>query len=261
MQPDQAGSPDGAQNTGSPAEVSNTGSANVGQPQSGPANGGQRSNQDWITMGMGIGTERALKKLGLPVDLDEAAAQLVALRDSQAAPPEQGEAPSDIEQDPRFQTVTKKLGTFERKLREMERLNQQLAAQADEARLEKLRAAALSSGVGPGRQLDAFVALYGDRVSWGPNRELQVLGQLDDGSMVPMGQNLADFVSDALQESRFLLAPEGRSGGGSKQAPVRQSEPVTDGEANKRELLKAMGVNPGTPSRLDRLFGRSGDER
>ncbi len=135
----------------------------------------------------------------------------------------------------------------ERRVRQLERdlaMRQteieRLARLADEARLDRLRATALARGVGSGRQLDAFVSMYGSRVRWGSDRELEVVeGSGKDAA--PTGQALADWVDAAIAESPFLRPPRGVGGSGSQVEPA--SGPKATPE--KADLFSILGVKRG----------------
>jgi hypothetical protein len=111
---------------------------------------------------------------------------------------------------------------YEQRSREVETL----ARLADEARLDRLRAAALERGVGRGRQLDAFVAMYGERVRWGSDRALEVVRR-EGGETVPTGEALDQWIDAAIAESPFLAPPRGTTGGGSRIEPASGPPPAS----------------------------------
>ena len=242
MPPDEGVPPAEASNTEPAAEPQNTDNGQAPRPSSG-------GRQEYVSMGINIERERIMKRFGVE-NYDELEERLTA------PPAQEGQQTAngqevDVTGHPKFEEMTRTLGTFERKMAELERDKQVLSAQADEARLEKLRSAALARGVGPGQQLEAFTRLYGDRVRFGADRELEVLGKLQDGTLAPMGESLDDFIAGALDESKFLVAPENRSGVGSRQQPTQ------DTSRAQKDDLYAWGLDNGPQSsKVDRFFSR-----
>jgi hypothetical protein len=213
---------------------------------------GRRSPSDdhkMVSVGIQLERSRLLKKLG--VESYDELAELVEQFRNKPVDTEPKTQPSD---NPEFVKLGKEYGQIRRDFEKAQRDIEVLRGQADEARLEKLRSAALQRGVGPGLQLEAFVRLYGDRVRFSETRDLEVMDRLPDGTMAPLGRGLDDFVSACIEESKFLMAPEGRHGGGSSLAPTRAPEPGGSGI----DLKRAFGANGGGNEKLDRIFGRSG---
>jgi len=259
----RATTPDGAQNTEPPDGAQNTGTGQAPQPHSGGVSKEER--QAWIDQGYKIGLERALKKLGLPMDLGEASEQLQTLRNPSQPEPTPAAAPSseDLAKHPQYVELAQRSSKLERDLKALEKEKQgflsqieSFRAQADVARVEKLKAMALAKGVGPGKQVEAFVRLYGDSVQFNDARDLVVLSRYPDGSLGPSGQTVEEFIDEALSDARFLLVPEGRSGSGSKQQPVRPESKPADVEA-RDELLQQLGVGHKANSKLDRVFSQA----
>ena len=266
--PDQAqpGSSDATLNTGSTAGSQITGSGQAPQPAA--SGGAQDDRQHWIDLGMSLGTERALKKLGLGDRLEDAQQAITALRQPKGKagekPAQQGQAGSsaaepDVSQHPKYQELLGRFADFEDKYGKLEKQVTTLRAQADEARTEKLKARALMKGVGSGRQLDAFVTMYGDRVAWGPNRELVVTGVLPDGSVGVLPKKLDEFLDEALAESRFLLAPTASQPGqvprpGPTQSP--DDAPRTAEAEHRAKMRELLGSSAGGVAQQHRFFER-----
>ena len=204
-----------------PAEGENTGGGDVAPPERDAA----AERQQWVARGIQEGVKRTLQKLGLGNDLDtslESLEQLKTAQEQQAAEPA---GAGDVRETEEFRSLA---GEHRRAVKAVEQLQQQveqLSRQADEARLEKLRSAALARGVGPGQQVEAFVRLFGDRVRFGQDRGLEVLSDLPDGTMAAAGQSLDEFLDGVLASNKFLLAPvQEPSGAGSRQEPVQETK-------------------------------------
>jgi hypothetical protein len=264
----RAGSTDGSQNTGSPAAAQNTGSGLA--PQPGTSGGApQDDRQHWIDLGMSLGIERALKKLELGDRLEDAQRAVTALRQPKGKPGEKPAQPTgqagasaaepDVSTHPKYQELLSKAADLEDKYGKLDKQISALKAQADEARTEKLKAAALMRGVGSGRQLDAFVQMYGNRVAWGPNRELVVTGVLPDGSIGVLPKKLDEFLDEALAESRFLLAPTASQPGqvsrpGPTQSPTDAAK--TEEQRHRESMRELLGSVAGGVAQQHRFFER-----
>lgn len=265
----QPGSSDATLNTGSPAAAENTGSGQAPQPA---ASGGaqQDDRQYWINVGMARGTEKTLKKLGLGDDLIDAVEAITNLRQPKGKPGEKPAQPTgqagapavdDVSQHPKYQELLSRAAELEDKYGKLDKQIATLKVQADEARTEKLKAAALQRGVGAGRQLDAFVTMYGNRVAWGPNRELVVTGVLPDGSVGVLPKKLEEFLDEALAESRFLLAPTASQPGqvsrpGPTQSPADAAK--TEEQRHRESMRELLGPTAGGFASEHRFFKRRG---
>jgi hypothetical protein len=217
---------------------------------------------------MARGTEKTLKKLGLGDDLIDAVDAITKMRQPAGDKPkgkdqtqqaQAGTPDPDVSAHPKYQELLGRFAEFEDKYGKLEKQVTTLRAQADEARVEKLKAAALQKGVGAGRQLDAFVRMYGDRVTWGPNRELVVTGALPDGSVGVLPKKLDEFLDEAIVESRFLLAPGGASQGqvskpGPTQAPGEAAKTTED--ENRALMRKILGPVAAGEQNEPRFFSR-----
>jgi len=264
--PDQAqpGSPDATLNTGSTAGSQITGSGQAPQPAA--SGGAQDDRQHWIDLGMSLGTERALKKLGLGDRLEDAQQAIAAMRQPKGkgeTPAQQGQAGTpaepDVSQHPKYQEMLTGFADLRDKHSKLENQVTTLKAQADEARTEKLRSAALMKGVGAGKQLEAFVQMYGHRVAWGPNRELVVTGLLPDGSVGVLPKKLDEFLDEALGESRFLLAPTASQPGQvSRPGPTQSPDdaPRTAEAEHRAKMRELLGSSAGGVAQQHRFFER-----
>lgn len=136
---------------------------------------------------------------------------------------EQGEKPQvDIRQTDEYRSLTKEHHSLKAKYEETSKSLDVLRKQADEARLDKLRATALSKGVGRGGQLDAFVRMFGDRVAFDDSRALRVVESAPDGTQFHSDTPVESWVESVLQENKFLLAvDEARRGTNAKLEPVQ----------------------------------------
>lgn len=249
---------DATQNTGQPDAAQNTGDGQAPKPKEKGVSADER--QRWIDQGYRTGLERALKKLGLPLDLGEATEHVQSLRNPSQPEPEP--TPDAAAHQQQYTELMQKHGKLERNFRSLEKEREGLLkqietykAKADVARVEKLKAAALSKGVGGGKQVEAFVRLYGDAVQFDDESNLVVVSKYIDGQFLPSGQSIEEYIDDALAESRFLLAVEKRQGSGSVQKPVRPETRPPD-EAARDELLHSLGHGGKTDAKLDRVFGR-----
>jgi hypothetical protein len=156
------------------AESINTGGAEAAAPETNQAE--ERSR--WVARGVQEGMKRALQKLGLGNDLEAALLEIDGLRAVPEQQPEQDAPQGDVRETTEFRTLAQEHRKASKELAEMKQRVEQLTQQADEARLEKLRAAALAKGVGSGQQLEAFVKLYGDKVRFDNERQLEVLNMV-----------------------------------------------------------------------------------
>ncbi len=266
--PDQAqpGSSAETLNTGSTAGSQITGSGQAPQPAA--SGGAQDDRQHWISLGMALGTEKTLKKLELGDDITAAVQTVYQMRQPKPKPgkepTQQGQAGTpatdpDISEHPKYKELLGRFTEFEDKYGKLDKQVTTLQAQADEARVEKLKSAALGKGVGAGKQLDAFVHMYGSRVVWGPNRELVVIGPRPDGSIGMLPKKLDEFLDEALAESRFLLAPGGAAqaraaGPGPTRSP---DEAPKTAEAEHRTTMRGiLGPAAGGSSQSHRFFER-----
>jgi len=220
------------------ATSENIGGVEAAAPETNPAE--ERSR--WVARGVQEGMKRALQKLGLGTDLDSALEALESLKTPVATEQPGQRVDGDVRETEEFRSLAKEHREASKKLQMLEQRVEQLTKQADEARLEKLRAAALGKGVGNGTQVEAFVKLYGDRVRFGEDRSLEVLSDLPDGTRAVAGQTLDEFLEEAIAESKWLLAPSpAPTGAGSRK------EPVVEGKRDdyRARMLSRLGVKEG----------------
>ena len=221
-----------------------------------PSDPSRRSdNRDiYVAKGIQIGIERALKKLGFS-DIDSAREELGSLRsgNSRKENPEEDDTRRQ-ELDDKVRESRKEALLLKRELEKREEEIESLREQSDEARLMKLRATALENGVGKGRQLDAFVKLYGDEVAFDDERNLVVLSKLPDGSREPMGESIKDFIKKALERDPFLKPYDSTKGSGSRPRPTGDSNP------SDVSPLAQQIFGQGASSGRDLIFGRSKKE-
>lgn len=243
-------SPDEPQSTGDPATDENIDS---GQPDSPPS---RSDNRDmYVAKGIQIGIERALKKLGFS-DIDSAKEELGSLRNGVVSngndsDPDEKKSQEESGYQVKLREMAKENHLFKRKLDDRDREIKRLVAQSDEARLMKLRAMALENGVGKGRQLDAFVKLYGDEVAFDDDRELVVLTRLSDGSREPMGESVTDFIKKALEQDPYLRPYDNSKGSGSRVKPAGgTSNPAGDTSPLAQEVFGSR-----SSSGRSRIFG------
>ena len=241
-EPNQTPMAGGPQNTpggGAPSSASGTDPA----PTSGDST--PKIDDFSLRIGFGKGAEKgrkegvtiALQALGLgDLSLEEAKAKL-----AKPAPAPQGGG--NVRETDEYRSLASEHLMASEKLKAANERLSILEARADVARVEKLRAAALSKGVGPGKQIEAFLALHGDIVRFGQDRELEVLSKMPDGSMVAAGKKVDSWLDEVLKENPFLLKTEGRGGAGSNLQPV--------GGGPKRSLF---GPRRGE-SKLDKALG------
>lgn len=208
------------------AESLNTGGA---ETAAAPEINTAEERSKWVARGVQEGVKRTLQKLGLGADIDAALEQLEGLK----TPPDivsQETQGGDVRETAEFRSLAKEHREATKELVQLKHRVEQLAKQADEARLEKLRAAALGKGVGSGQQLEAFIRLYGDKVRFDDDRNLEVLSAMGDGTFVAAGQSLDDFLDEVLGDSKFLLAPSAApSGVGSRKEPVVEAKKTSLG--------------------------------
>jgi hypothetical protein len=178
--------------------------------------------QERFRAGYGKGAERGrkegqqaiLQELGFG-SLDEARSHL------------QRATEDDGSQQAQFKDAMAQVGKLDRANKELQKQLDGLSKRADQARVDKLRAAALGAGVGPGRQLDAFVALHGESVVISDDMGLEVVKRIN-GTVVPTGQAVDDWLADVLADARFLLKPDSQRGAGSKAEPLRAQQTGPD---------------------------------
>lgn len=163
------------------------------------------------------GLTSALEALGF-VNLDEAVEHVTNWR-------EQGDKPAvDVKQTPEYRELAKTHHSIAQKFDALSAEVTSLRAQADEARLDKLRAVALAKGVGQGGQLDAFVRMVGDRIQFDEQRKLRVMEQVD-GTTFASDTSVEQWVEAFVLDNKFLLAvDQSRKGTGARQEPVRQAQ-------------------------------------
>lgn len=245
--PDQGDSSAGTQNTDSAAEPQNTDVGQGSRPQS--------ADPNVFSNGMKEGRARLLRDLGFS-SAEEAAEQLESLRNPQQVG--EGETQTDVKEHPDFQNLTRKYGSLERKVSDQSKQLETLRAQADEARIEKIRSAALAAGVGPGGQLEAFISVFGNRLQFAADRSLEVHGQLPDGSFAPMGQSLGDFFTEVLEQNQFYRAAgTTRGGNGTQMQPTRAPEQADrSGQHDPQSLNRIFGISRQSDSKMDRLRQR-----
>ena len=255
-----AGSSAGTENTGSPAGAENTGSGQQSRPTSGADDVAQRERV--FRSGMARGVAKTLRDLGLDTDdLEEARALLDSMRtatdDSQGQrrePATDGRGGgADVDAAAKLAEMRAASARLERDLQRRERELESLRARADVARQLAIQHAAISAGVGAGRQAEAFVRLYGDRFSLDDRGELQALVPGSDGEPVPGIVDVADLVAELAQDAPFLLARSTAAGAGSRQAPTGASPTEADAAAERSKKLWGVG---GGDSKLATLLKR-----
>ena len=128
-------------------------------------------------------------------------------------------SPVDVKTTPEYRDAQRSLAKQSRALEEAAERMKVLEARADEARLDKLRAIALSKGVGEGGQLEAFVQMFSSQVRFDDSLALEVVEHVN-GEAIPSGKTLDAWADEVLASNRFLLAPEKSRGGGSRVEPV-----------------------------------------
>lgn len=181
--------------------------------------------QERFRAGYGKGAEKGRRE-GQQSVLEELGYQ--SLDDLRAAlQPSQSDKAADITNHPQYRDALSSAAKLERKTKDLEQQMTALVKRADQARLDKLRAAALAAGVGAGRQLDAFVAMFGDRVAIGDDMQLEVNATVN-GTTIPTGQSIEQWLSETLAEARFLLAPDRQRGAGSRAEPLAAAQTGPD---------------------------------
>lgn len=204
------------------AATENTGSAgseNTGGGVAPPEKPATVDRDQWVSRGIEIGKARVLKELG--VSSIEELLERTQQEHVAAEPGQQVQAADSKE----YKDLAQSFRLMERKYQEAEKKIKMLSAQADQARVEKLKGAAMAAGVGAGMQVESFVKLFGDRVKFDDGQNLEVLSRMPDGSMVGAGQPIEEFLAEVLPSVPFLLAPtQNASGVGSEHRPA--SPPV-----------------------------------
>lgn len=163
--------------------------------------------------GRAEGAQALLEALGF-ASMDEAAEHVTRWR-------EQGDKPTvDIRQTDEYRALTKEHHSLKSKHEEIAKQLDVYRKQADEARLDKLRATALAKGVGRGGQLEAFVRMFGEKVQFDDSRQLRVVESVD-GTSFHSDTPIDAWVESVLQEHKYLVAvDETRRGDGSRLQPV-----------------------------------------
>jgi hypothetical protein len=168
------------------------------------------------------GELKTLKLLGLPLDIDEAHAYLGSVATQQKTEAEQQ---IDIRETNEYRSLASEHQKAAKRLEQYEKQLEVFQRQADEARLEKLRNAALRHGVGDG-QVEALVALYGNQVRLSEDGALEVLSKMPDGSLAAAGKPVNDWLDEATKANPWLLAPKQSTGGaGSSLGSTKSSAP------------------------------------
>lgn len=130
------------------------------------------------------------------------------------------------------------LKRLQRELQQRDAHIKQLSTMADQARLDRLRAAALEHGIGTGKQLEAFVAMHGTCVQWGADQSLEVVTH-DAGDAVPTGQSMGEWIDAIIADAPFLTAPKGTPGAGSHMEPASGPAPKPS------DLFDVLGLKRG----------------
>lgn len=215
----------------------------------------KRRTED-VELGIGIGVERATKKLvkrlGLDLDdgytLDDVLASIAERKQPAAQQaPENGAGAGKILDHPEVQRLADEHAKAQARLKKLEAETAVLRGQADRAREVELSNLALGAKVGPGKQLEAFLRIYGDVVRYDASHHLQVMHRLADGTMIPSGQPVEEYVAAAVQESPWMrrIEHENASGSGSRVEPAR-SEHATGHDAWAEQMRAKMGLKPKT---------------
>jgi len=211
----------GEPQSGSPDETPGNGTPSSAPTKSDPFAKGYGSG---MAKGRKEGMAQALSAIGF-ASVEEAQAALEARQSEEINKVAEGE---------------RRVKQLERELTKRQIEIERLSRFADEARLDRLRATALGRGVGAGRQLDAFVSMYGSGVRWGADRSLEVV-QGSGADATPTGQTLEEWVDAAIAESPFLRPPRGVGGSGSHVEPASGPAP----ESTKADLFGLLGVKRG----------------
>ena len=216
-------------------------SENIGGDAAPPVRDAVEERKQWVARGIAEGTKRALQKLGLSGTLDEAAEQLTTPKEPLAVEAEAGVPATPIADTKEFRELAVQYRAASKETRELQTQLVTLQAQADQARLDKLRSAALSMGVGPGQQVEAFIRLYQDRVRFDAEQGLEVLSRMPDGTMVAAGETIEELLKKVVEENKFLLAVSGGApvGAGSRLAPTQEQQDNSFG------MLGSLGVKKG----------------
>ena len=126
------------------------------------------------------------------------------------------------------------IARLQRETKQRDEEIQRLRTMADQARLDRLRHAALEKGVGRGKQLEAFVAMHGHSVQWSEDLDLEVVN-----GDAPTGETLEEWLEAVIADAPFLTAGKSKPGAGSK------IEPATGPDPDPGDLFSILGVKRG----------------
>lgn len=215
-----------------------------------PAQSGSRKTED-VELGIRLGQDRLAKKLAkrLGLDLDEGHSlddliEAAASKREPAAPAAEPD-PAKVLDHPEVRKLATELTKTKADLRRYEKDTATLRAQADRSREVELSALALAAGIGPGKQLEAFIRIYGEAVRYDETAKLRVMARLEDGTMIPAGQTVEEYVAAAVAEAPFLRRLDqstAASGSGSRIGPARTEPAPTGHEEWRAGMLKRAGI-------------------
>jgi hypothetical protein len=152
-----------------------------------------------------------------------------ALESRQGAP-RGGQEPANVEESEQYQNLARDHVAATNKLKKLEDKLAQAELRADQARLDKFARAAVKAGISKDA-LEYFVPKHQGRIRMTEAGDLIVLSKMEDGTLVPAGEKLEDYLKGVVEMSPFLQAPQGGNGAGSSVSSVSDPARIPRGNA------------------------------